>query len=132
MRGRSSFRPRMQPGTSQRDTSPLWTHISATLAHASAAKNPKLLGGPFVDLDGKRFEEVRALRDRIKRDRSLLIKLSAALKALDELVRGSARGWAAHPLYPQVPEILRGYVELVYDLNNQPSFRLFESLSVSQ
>ncbi len=104
------------------------SYISNPQAHASAAKNPKLLGGPFVDLDGKQVDEVRALRDRIKRDRSPLIKLSAALKALDEVVRGSAKGYSLHPLYPQVPEILRGYVELIYDLNNQPSFRLFESL----
>jgi L-ascorbate metabolism protein UlaG (beta-lactamase superfamily) len=104
------------------------SYIRNPQAHASAAKNPKLLGGPFVDLDGKQVEEVRALSDRIKRDRSPLFKLSAALKALDELVRGSAKGYSLHPLYPQVPEILRGYVELVYDLNNQPSFRLFESL----
>ena len=104
------------------------SYISNPQAHAVAAKNPKLLGGPFVDLDGKQVEEIRALRDRIKRDRSPLIKLSAALKALDELVRENAKGYSLHPLYPQIPEILRGYVELVYDLNNQPSFRLFESL----
>ncbi len=32
------------------------------------------------------------------------------------------------PLYSRVPERLRGYVELVYDLNNQPSFGLIEPL----
>jgi L-ascorbate metabolism protein UlaG (beta-lactamase superfamily) len=97
-------------------------------AHAIAAKNPKLLGGPFVDLDGKQVDEIRALRDRIKRDREPLFKLSAALGALDEMLRGRAKGYSLHSLYPEVPEILRGYVELVYDLNNHPSFRLFESL----
>src|SRR5204862_513952 len=30
--------------------------------------------------------------------------------------------------YPKAPDILRGYVELVYDLNNQPSYRLIEPL----
>jgi Diiron non-heme beta-hydroxylase N-terminal domain len=30
--------------------------------------------------------------------------------------------------YAEVPDILKGYVELVYDLNNQASFRLFETL----
>jgi L-ascorbate metabolism protein UlaG (beta-lactamase superfamily) len=33
-----------------------------------------------------------------------------------------------HPLYDKVPQILKGYVELVYDRNNQPSFRLIEPL----
>ena len=31
-------------------------------------------------------------------------------------------------LYKEVPPALQGYVELVYDLNNNPSFRLLESL----
>ena len=72
--------------------------------------------------------EIKELRDRIKRDREPLVKLSAALGALDEMLRSRAKGYSLHSLYPEGPEILRGYVELVYDLNNHPSFRLFESL----
>src|SRR5436309_14136614 len=51
------------------------SYISNPKAHAIAAKNPKLLGGPCVDLDGKQVDEIRALRDRIKRDRAPLLKL---------------------------------------------------------
>ena len=40
------------------------SYISNPHGHAIAAKNPKLLGGPFVDLD-EQVEEIRALRDRI-------------------------------------------------------------------
>jgi L-ascorbate metabolism protein UlaG (beta-lactamase superfamily) len=104
------------------------SYIRNPQAHSVAAKNPKLLGGPFVDLDGKRVDEIQELRDRVKRDRTHQIKLSAALAALDELLRERAKGYSLQPLYSEIPEVLRGYVELVYNLNNHPSFRLLESL----
>lgn len=104
------------------------SYISAPQIHASAAKNPKMLGGPFIDLGGKRVDEIRALRDRIKRERAPLFELSAALQSLDAMLREKAKGYSLHPLYPLVPEALRGYVELAYDLNHQPSFRVVEPL----
>jgi L-ascorbate metabolism protein UlaG (beta-lactamase superfamily) len=104
------------------------SYISNPQIHANAAKNPKMLGGPFIDYDGKRVDEVRALRDRIRKDRAHLLELSSALTALDAMLRESARGHSLQPLYEKVPDILRGYVELVYDLNNHPSFRLVEPL----
>jgi len=104
------------------------SYISAPMIHANAVKNPKMLGGPFIDYDGKRVDEIRALRDRIKKDRAHLIELSAALQSLDGMLRETARGYGLQPLYQNIPGILRGYVELVYDLNNHPSFRLIEPL----
>jgi L-ascorbate metabolism protein UlaG (beta-lactamase superfamily) len=104
------------------------SYINAPMIHANAVKNPKMLGGPFIDYGGKRVDEIKALRERIKRDRAHLLELSAALETLDAMLRESARGYSLHPLYEKVPEILRGYVELVYDLNGHPSFRLIEPL----
>lgn len=104
------------------------SYITAPQIHANAAKNPKMLGGPFIDYDGKRVDEIRALRDRIKKERVHLLELSAAINELDAMLRESAKGHSLQPLYAKVPAILRGYVELVYDLNNHPSFRLIESL----
>jgi L-ascorbate metabolism protein UlaG (beta-lactamase superfamily) len=102
--------------------------VSAPQIHLNAVKNPKMLGGPFIDLAPERVDEIRALRDRIKTDRAHLFELSAAIAALDSMVRENAKGYSLHPLYSQVPDILRGYVELCYDLNHQPSFRLIEPL----
>src|SRR6202035_5854334 len=85
-------------------------------------------GGPFIDFGGKRADEIRGLREKIKKDRTALLELSEALNALDALLRENARGQSLHPLYEKIPEALRGYVELVYDLNNHPSFRLIEPL----
>lgn len=104
------------------------SYINAPQIHANAVKNPKMLGGPFIDYGGKRVDEIKALRDRMKRERAHLIELSLALKSLDDMLRESAKGFCLQPLYNKVPDLLRGYVELVYDLNNHPSFRLVEPL----
>lgn len=104
------------------------SYIVAPQVHANTIKNPKMAGGPFIDYKGGRVNEIRALRDRIKKDRAHLIELSMALATLDAMLRENAKGFTLESLYPKVPEILRGYVELVYDLNNHPSFRLIEPL----
>jgi len=104
------------------------SYINGPQIHAAAVKNPKLLGGPFIDLGGKRVDEIRALREKIKRDRAHLLELSAAIQSLDVMLRENAKGFSLQPLYQKVPGILRGYVELAYDLNNHPSFRIVEPL----
>src|SRR5262249_8086279 len=104
------------------------SYISAPQVHASAVKNPKMLGGPFIDYGGQRVDEIKALRAQTIRDRATLIRLSAAISDLDAMLRANAKGFSLEPLYASVPEMLRGYVELVYDLNSNPSFRLLEPL----
>jgi hypothetical protein len=57
-----------------------------------------------------------------------LLELSSAIATLDEILRTHAKGFSLQPLYKMAPDILKGYVELVYDLNNNPSFRIIEPL----
>ena len=104
------------------------SYIAAPEAHAAAVKNPKLLGGPFMDYDGNRVEEITALRDKTKRERGQFLELSRAISELDRMLEDRAKGCSLQSLYEAIPEPLQGYVELVYDLNNHPSFRLFEPL----
>jgi len=104
------------------------SYINAPQVHANAVKNPKLLGGPFMDYGGKRVDEIRELRAQTKRLRPHLIELSDAINALDEILRTQAKGFSLQPLYHLAPDALKGYVELVYDLNHNPSFRLIEPL----
>jgi L-ascorbate metabolism protein UlaG (beta-lactamase superfamily) len=104
------------------------SYINAPQMHANAVKNPKLLGGPFVDYGGGRVDEIRGLRDQTKRMRPHLIELSNAIASLDETLRTHAKGFSMQPLYSMVPDALKGYVELVYDLNHNPSFRIIEPL----
>jgi L-ascorbate metabolism protein UlaG (beta-lactamase superfamily) len=102
--------------------------IHSPQIHAAAVKNPKMAGGPFIDVDVKRVGEIRALREEIQRRRTTLLQVAAALEELDALLRAEAKGFSLQPLYAKIPLLLRGYVELVYDLNNHPSFRLIEPL----
>ena len=104
------------------------SYINAPLVHANAAKNPKMMGGPFIDYDGRRVDEIKALRDNTRQKRANMLELSAALVELDNMLRTTAKGYSLIPLYSSIPKVLKGYVELVYDLNNSPSFRLVEPL----
>jgi L-ascorbate metabolism protein UlaG (beta-lactamase superfamily) len=104
------------------------SYIDAPQVHAAAVKNPKMLGGPFMDYETNRAPEIRELRDRTLKNRADLVALSRAISALDEMLRSEAKGFSLEPLYERIPSALKGYVELVYDLNNHPSIRFFESL----
>src|SRR6266496_256498 len=81
------------------------SYISAPQIHASAVKNPKLLGGPFIDYGGKRVDEIRALLDRTRKQRASLLELSAALSELDALLREKAKGFSFNSLYQSIPAI---------------------------
>jgi L-ascorbate metabolism protein UlaG (beta-lactamase superfamily) len=104
------------------------SYIANPAAHAAAVQNPKLLGGPFMDFDCDRAADVKRLRDRTAVKRAGLISLSKAIADLDEMLRTRAEGYSLEELYREIPEDLLGYVELVYDLNNSPSFRFLEPL----
>jgi L-ascorbate metabolism protein UlaG (beta-lactamase superfamily) len=104
------------------------SYLQAPQIHAAAIKNPKMLGGPFMDYNGSRIEDVKRLKEDTIKNRAKLIELHSAIFELDKMLKTYAKGYSLEPLYEKVPEILKGYVELVYDLNNNPSYRFFESL----
>src|ERR1043165_8242647 len=54
------------------------SYLSAPDVHAQAAQNPKMRGGPFIDLGGGRLEEVRALLNRTKERQHNQIRLAKA------------------------------------------------------
>ncbi|MFB6456933.1 MBL fold metallo-hydrolase [Chitinophaga sp. Hz27] len=104
------------------------SYIQAPQIHAAAVKNPKMLGGPFMDYGGKRVDEVKALKEATITRQASAMAFGEAIAELDKLLKSHPKGYSLESLYEQVPEILKGYVELVYDLNNNPTFRVFESL----
>ncbi len=104
------------------------SYLENPSAHAAAIANPALLGGPFMDFSGGRVDQVKRLRDHTVEHNAAALELSRAIAELDQLLREKADGASLEPLYEEVPGVLKGYVELVYDLNHQPSFRLLEPL----
>ncbi len=104
------------------------SYIASPQIHANAVKNPAMIGGPFIDYDGRRVDEIKALLEQTTKEQSRMLSLADAIKSLSDMLSREAQGYSLEPLYQKVPEPLKGRVELVYDLNNQPSFRFIERL----
>ena len=104
------------------------SYVQNPMIHAAAVKTPKMLGGPFIDYNGKRVNEIQELINNTNKKCAKLLDLRKDIFALNELLKKEAKGYALTDLYDKVPESLQCLVELVYDINNNPSFRIFESL----
>ncbi|ARV58872.1 polyketide synthase [Nostocales cyanobacterium HT-58-2] len=96
--------------------------------HISALKNPAMIGGPFINYDLSRLSEVQELIEETEKDQTHMIEFAQDVNALNEILRNEAKGYSLQPLYQQIPENLKGYVEIVYDLNNNPLIRFLEGL----
>jgi L-ascorbate metabolism protein UlaG (beta-lactamase superfamily) len=107
----------------------LESYLRSPQVHIKASSNPALRGGMFVNIEASRSEEVRELLTSIKRDRSQMLALAAAVTEAEEIVRQSATGFDLAPLYPKLPPALSGLVELAYDTSNQPLMRYLEPLA---
>src|SRR5688500_6998558 len=55
------------------------SYIQAPQIHAAAVKNPKMLGGPFMDYKGGRVDEVKKLRDHTLEKQKNMIAFSEAV-----------------------------------------------------
>lgn len=104
------------------------SYLAAPSIHAEAVLNPKMRGGPFMDFGGARIDEVTALHEESLHKQEKIVQFARAVKELDKMLLTEAKGYGLESIYPKVPEILKGYVELFYDRNNNPGFRFFESL----
>lgn len=104
------------------------SYLADPSIHAEAVLNPKMKGGPFMDFGGGRVEEVESLKSTILKRQEKVIQFAKAAKELDKILLAEAKGFGLETVYEKVPEILKGYVELFYDRNNNPDFRFFESL----
>lgn len=102
--------------------------VSDPALHELALKNPSLRGGPFVDLPIDKVDEVKDLIAKTKEKQANLIAFGLALKEAFLAVLKHGDGSSLESLYTQLPEAVRGYVELSYSLGGSPDLRVFESL----
>lgn len=103
------------------------SYIEAPQIHAQAMQNPALMGGPFIDLKGEKVDEVKSLLDQIQHDAQQYISLASDIKTFDQRLQ-QEDGNTLEGLYAQLPQSLKGMVELVYDLSHRPSIRFIEPL----
>jgi L-ascorbate metabolism protein UlaG (beta-lactamase superfamily) len=104
------------------------SYVQNPQIHSQAVKDPKLIGGPFIDLEGEKIEEIKDLINQTKKDCEELIALNNAIKELNQILQTEAQGDTLDPYYNRVPAALKGMVELMYDLNCQPFIKLIEPL----
>jgi L-ascorbate metabolism protein UlaG (beta-lactamase superfamily) len=96
--------------------------------HFKASRNPELVGGAFVGIEPERVGEVRRLLEETERRLADNVALVQSIESFQRRLLAEARGTGLAPFYAQLPDELRGLVELVYDYHNRPSLRLFENL----
>lgn len=96
--------------------------------HISAVKESVVTGGEFLNCTADQVGVINELIEFIDNDCKDLVRLSEAVTRLDEMLAQHTTGQSVEYLYERVPPELRGFVELVMDLQHRPSFRLIEPL----
>ena len=96
--------------------------------HLVASRNSKLSGGSFLALESKHCDDIQRIVTYIEQSAGELLQLADDIQYLDELLQLEATGASLEPFYVQIPERLKGCVELIYDHNNQPGIRFFERI----
>lgn len=96
--------------------------------HILASKESVMAGGEFLNCSADQVSDIRRLIAHIDENCADLIELSDAIRQLDDLLRAHTSGETLEHLYPKVPEALRGFVELHFDMEHRASFRLIEPL----
>lgn len=106
----------------------LASYLQNPRIHVKSSANPKLLGGPFVNVAVERVAEVEQMLGRMETEHADSLQMAKDLLDFQNLLDREAAGQSLEPYYRQLPESLRGYVELLYDYNNRPIVRCIESL----
>ena len=114
--------------TVERHLKMMTSYVNSPAMHVAALKNPAMRGGPFIDLGGGRVPEVKQLIQDTQSRCGALVEFAKAMVQLNKMLQEKAKGMAMESLYEFIPEPLRGYVELCYDMAHNPFFRVHESL----
>jgi L-ascorbate metabolism protein UlaG (beta-lactamase superfamily) len=96
--------------------------------HILACKEPGMEGSEYMACSEEQLDDVRALLGSTEKNCSDMIALCNSINELDELLSRHGNGESIEWLYGHIPELLKGYIELFYDLNHNLSYRLIEAL----
>ena len=96
--------------------------------HIAALSNPEMLGGPYINYDSSKVDGIKELIAKTVETQGHMVEFAEAIKSFETLLQSEAHGYSLESFYQRVPEVLKGYVELVYDLSNRPSIRFIEGL----
>jgi L-ascorbate metabolism protein UlaG (beta-lactamase superfamily) len=102
--------------------------VSSPHIHINAVKDPIMRGGPFIHYNQSEVGAIKSLLEETIKEQAHMLEFAEAVKLLDNQLTNAATGYSLESMYQNIPSILRGYVELVYDLNNHPSIRFLEGV----
>jgi L-ascorbate metabolism protein UlaG (beta-lactamase superfamily) len=102
--------------------------VAAPSVHAAAARQPAMFGGPFVEIDASGVPEMRRYIADVERRRGRALALAQEYRAFDNRLQRAATGHSLDSFQDEIPEALRGFVDLVYDLHSHPKIRLLEEM----
>jgi L-ascorbate metabolism protein UlaG (beta-lactamase superfamily) len=104
------------------------SYLESPRSHELASKHRSMIGGPIINLETRKTEEIKKLLDNTKYNCGKQIELATAIGSLNSLLKENVHGYTLTDIYALLPKILRGYVELSYDIFNNYSFRIIEPL----
>lgn len=102
----------------------LESYLEAPEFHQDAARRPELRGGPFIDHDGDPGEMRRFLDETMARC-SAQLALSSAIQGVFRALELTP-GMGLSRLASELPPLLQGTVELIYDAGGSPGLRFIE------
>jgi L-ascorbate metabolism protein UlaG (beta-lactamase superfamily) len=106
----------------------LKSYLEDPKVHLAACRDPKMRSGNFVDIPCERASEVEDFLLDIEIQADENIKFAKTITEFHNKLVREAKGLTLEPFYKHIPEVLRGYTELLYDYYNRPIVRFFESL----
>lgn len=123
----------LSPATAARHVVKTHRRIMASFVHNAhlhvlALKDKRMLGSEFLNCREEDVPAIKVLLGEMESKCKELFSLSAAIDALDDMLRSHTSGLTLEPLYQRIPEPLRGYVELFFDIEHRASYRLLEAL----
>lgn len=104
------------------------SYVQNPKIHAEAAKDPKLIGGPFINFEKECIDQIKTLINDTNETCKELIALDHAFKNFDRTLQNNAQGDSLESYYEKIPDSLKGMVELVYNLNSHPAIRIVEPI----
>src|SRR5436305_7356399 len=73
--------------------------IRSPQVHAAAVKDPRMLGGPFMDYPPESVEDIRRLKQETLSRQGHLIEFAKAVQQLHATLKNEACGYCLDPLY---------------------------------
>ena len=99
----------------------LSSYLSDPEVHVEACGDPSMFGGPFVDVPLSRAHEVEEMLAQMKAEQSDNMELATTVTEFSNFINREAKGQSLEPFYEKTPDILKGYVELLYDYHRSES-----------